>query len=385
MLFSDHEATAMMRLACHAIGSADGHAAIFVPEETASQNASSLRLLASTSDSAVVTALTQAAALSSDRLGSLLRRTQAPGGEPVVLLSTSVASDPAERFLVAVGCHPTLGAPGCDSAAAAVLCVVEANPRASPPSAKDMEALSLVAGLVAGALSSGAQRTRCDAPAPTPAVADADGTPHSAGGAGGPSDGSSGEGAAASAVSPAEAVNVEEVTATAAAYAGLVVSATVEMISVHCTTPEGKYLYVSPACKELLGWEPEEMLGKPANHFFPPEILAHSREVHDEVLDAVQQHQQVDRRPDCMQLRCKDGTYRWVQISTRLAKGCLVCVSRDDTTRHEVGPRTDPAPEPPAADLPSSALYAADPPSSAVTGGDTNPLGSMRRTPPPRL
>ena len=146
MLFSDHEATAMMRLACHAIGSADGHAAIFVPEEIASQNASSLRLLASTSDSAVVTALTQAAALSSDRLGSLLRRTQAPGGEPVVLLSTSVASDPAERFLVAVGCHPTLGAPSCDSAAAGVLCVVEANPRASPPSAKDMEALSLAGG-----------------------------------------------------------------------------------------------------------------------------------------------------------------------------------------------------------------------------------------------
>ena len=51
------------------------------------------------------------------------------------------------------------------------------------------------------------------------------------------------------------------------------------MISVHDTSPECTYLYASPASKELLGWEPEELVGKPVNTLFHPDEIAPNREI----------------------------------------------------------------------------------------------------------
>jgi PAS domain S-box-containing protein len=44
------------------------------------------------------------------------------------------------------------------------------------------------------------------------------------------------------------------------------------MISQH--TPEGIYLYASPACRTLLGYAPEELIGHSAYEFFHPDDLA---------------------------------------------------------------------------------------------------------------
>jgi PAS domain S-box-containing protein len=44
-----------------------------------------------------------------------------------------------------------------------------------------------------------------------------------------------------------------------------------EVISRH--TPEGVYTYVSSACRSLLGYEPEELVGRSAHELFHPEDL----------------------------------------------------------------------------------------------------------------
>jgi PAS domain-containing protein len=42
-----------------------------------------------------------------------------------------------------------------------------------------------------------------------------------------------------------------------------------DMISKH--TPEGFYTYASPACRSLLGYDPEELVGRDAYEFFHPQ------------------------------------------------------------------------------------------------------------------
>ncbi len=48
-----------------------------------------------------------------------------------------------------------------------------------------------------------------------------------------------------------------------------------DMISKH--TPDGVYLYVSPACRALLGYDPEELIGRSGYEFFHPEDLCAHR------------------------------------------------------------------------------------------------------------
>ena len=48
-----------------------------------------------------------------------------------------------------------------------------------------------------------------------------------------------------------------------------------DMISKH--TSEGVYTYASPACRALLGYEPEELVGHSANEFFHPEDLEQTK------------------------------------------------------------------------------------------------------------
>lgn len=51
-----------------------------------------------------------------------------------------------------------------------------------------------------------------------------------------------------------------------------------DMISRH--TSEGVYTYASPACRSLLGYEPEELVGHSAYEFFHPDDLEHSSTTH---------------------------------------------------------------------------------------------------------
>src|SRR5690348_12509972 len=51
-----------------------------------------------------------------------------------------------------------------------------------------------------------------------------------------------------------------------------------DMISTH--TPEGVYSYVSPACRRLLGYEPDELVGRSPYELFHPDDLAAVRQTH---------------------------------------------------------------------------------------------------------
>ena len=68
-----------------------------------------------------------------------------------------------------------------------------------------------------------------------------------------------------------------------ASYAALVAESTLDMISVHDISNEGRYVYVSAACKKLLGYEPAELIGRPASSLFHPEEMPRLHEVHEEV------------------------------------------------------------------------------------------------------
>jgi PAS domain S-box-containing protein/putative nucleotidyltransferase with HDIG domain len=85
-----------------------------------------------------------------------------------------------------------------------------------------------------------------------------------------------------------------------------------DMISRH--TPEGRYLYASPACRVLLGYEPEELLGHSAFEFIHP----------DDLLKIEQSRQMVVEEPvvDVVAFRArrKDGSYIWLESTSHSIK-----------------------------------------------------------------
>jgi PAS domain S-box-containing protein len=82
-----------------------------------------------------------------------------------------------------------------------------------------------------------------------------------------------------------------------------------DMISRHA--PDGVYLYASPACRTLLGFEPEELVGRSAYDLFHPEDLARLRAVHDAVLERPES-ETIEYR-----IRRKDGRYIWIESNAR--------------------------------------------------------------------
>jgi PAS domain S-box-containing protein len=99
---------------------------------------------------------------------------------------------------------------------------------------------------------------------------------------------------------------------------------------------EGIYLYVSPACRTLLGFEVEDMVGKPFLEFFHPEA------VETEPLFA----QPMAAWPAVSTITCrarrKDGSYIWLETTAKIVRddktGLIVevtAVSRNVTERKE--------------------------------------------------
>src|SRR3712207_8955922 len=82
-----------------------------------------------------------------------------------------------------------------------------------------------------------------------------------------------------------------------------------DMISKH--TPEGVYTYASPACRFLLGYDPEELVGHDAYEFFHPDDLQEIKRTHSAILE----------RPDThtvgYRIRRKDGAYTWFETTSR--------------------------------------------------------------------
>lgn len=103
-----------------------------------------------------------------------------------------------------------------------------------------------------------------------------------------------------------------------------------EIISKH--TPDGVYTYASPACRNLLGYEPEELVGNSVYELFHPEDLARISNAHSAVFERPDGHAARYR------IRCKSGSYTWFETTSRTVRdpetnGMLevIAVSRDAT------------------------------------------------------
>ena len=250
---------------------------------------------------------------------------------PLALLRKAVSSgEPASQ--TAAGASDLFGVclavpliPDAEAAAAATtspptcaVAVCSKEKRDAPPAAEDVAALQAIAALMAEAL------------APPPLQPSPPSSKNGVSGSGGGSssgdkgnNNTNGNGGQHAALAPSS-------------YAALVAENTLEMISVHDCTPEGRYLYASHACKSLLGYEPSELIGMPASELFHPEERGDLRVRHDEVLDDIATRRKLARNGDSLRLRRKDGTYVHVIISTHLSDCGLVCVTRDDTECHQV-------------------------------------------------
>lgn len=116
----------------------------------------------------------------------------------------------------------------------------------------------------------------------------------------------------------------------------LITNHTSDFISRHKASDKLEYLYASPACKTLLGYEPEEMLGKDGLSYVHEEDVEKVRDY----LISVQQVQ-VDPEAVIFRFRRKDGTYMWSETTCRYTytdQGefeYVVAVSRDITERRE--------------------------------------------------
>jgi PAS domain S-box-containing protein len=107
-----------------------------------------------------------------------------------------------------------------------------------------------------------------------------------------------------------------------------------DLISRH--TPEGIYIDASPACRTLLGYEPEELVGCSAYELFHPEDLADIRQAHSDILN-LPQVSTVSYR-----IRRQDGEYIWFETTSHAIRhpetGAveeIVAVSRNCTDRQQ--------------------------------------------------
>ena len=116
---------------------------------------------------------------------------------------------------------------------------------------------------------------------------------------------------------------------------GLLAENSTDMISKH--TPEGVYTHASPACRNLLGYEPEELLGRSVYEFFHPEDLKRVSNAHS----------RGQERPDIYtvsyRIRRKNGTYICLETTSSTVRDPetskvleIIAVSRGATERKRI-------------------------------------------------
>jgi PAS domain S-box-containing protein len=108
-----------------------------------------------------------------------------------------------------------------------------------------------------------------------------------------------------------------------------------DMISRH--TPEGVFLYASPACRTLLGYEPEQLVGRSAYKFFHLSDLERLKIKARSTFLASQMGY-----PFCYRIRCKSGDYIWFETTSQVIYDAttgevqeIVAISRDITKRKQ--------------------------------------------------
>ncbi len=82
-----------------------------------------------------------------------------------------------------------------------------------------------------------------------------------------------------------------------------------DLISRH--TPEGIFLYASPVCRTLLGYEPDELIGRSACEFCHPQDLAALSQSHSNIVNLLEMNTVSYR------LRRQDGNYIWFESTTK--------------------------------------------------------------------
>lgn len=87
----------------------------------------------------------------------------------------------------------------------------------------------------------------------------------------------------------------------------LIAEHSTELICTH--TPEGIYLYASPSCRTLLGYEPDELVGHSFYQFFHPEDTATFKRTYGNACSSIQTYALAHR------LLRKDGKYIWVETT----------------------------------------------------------------------
>ncbi|MBN1286737.1 MAG: PAS domain S-box protein [Anaerolineae bacterium] len=102
---------------------------------------------------------------------------------------------------------------------------------------------------------------------------------------------------------------VAELEATGAYYR-LLTEYAGDMICLH--KPDGAYLYVSPSCTALLGYEPEELIGTDPYRLFHPDDIefirsdSHHKALEGNIIKAI-----------TYRIRTKTGSYKWVETYTQ--------------------------------------------------------------------
>ncbi|WP_235338284.1 PAS domain-containing hybrid sensor histidine kinase/response regulator [Paenibacillus wulumuqiensis] len=109
-----------------------------------------------------------------------------------------------------------------------------------------------------------------------------------------------------------------------------------DFISRHMADEKAVYLYASPACKTILGYNPEELIGKSAYDFFHPDDVEAVTRYLERIL-SIEGSYTVSYR-----IRAKDGHYVWIESTGRYSYNEvtgdieeIIAVSRDITDRKQ--------------------------------------------------
>ncbi|KAK9722358.1 hypothetical protein K7432_002746 [Basidiobolus ranarum] len=97
---------------------------------------------------------------------------------------------------------------------------------------------------------------------------------------------------------------------------------------IHVVTLKGVFLYCSPSCKKMLGYEPDELIGQNVSYLCSPgDLVPVMREIKESASSQ-------DTTSLCYRIRRKDNSYIWFEAQGKLhsdqAKGrkCVVLVGR---------------------------------------------------------
>ena len=74
--------------------------------------------------------------------------------------------------------------------------------------------------------------------------------------------------------------------------------------------PDGRFIYVSPSCHHLLGYSPEELIGKEPYQLFHPDDLDQINTSHQGVLEGAP-------LPTIYRILTKSGDYQWLETLSK--------------------------------------------------------------------